>query len=339
MQPSISLLVASNVLLILIAGVSSYLVTTISPSTQQKYAKAFGQKAEGHNDLFYPEPDHPIPYKLPFTWDERNHYYEKRVNGSENGYYRRSSCPAVNALANRGYINRSGRNISFEEIAQATRVVWNFGDDNILVVLEPTRRHHSGVDRINLDMLADDAVQYDTNCPAAPTRNDRELGDNVNMNMTLFKQLLSASKDGETLTLEDAAEHHHRRHNDSKLRNPEFRFGNQGAICSLAQYGNMFGVLGRMGRHGLNTLYVEDVEKFYLDDDWPVGYARRELPFYSPEANSYIDRMAYHLGYEIQRPYPAGDKDKGVDIEPETARFQLSDEVSSERNDKEWSEL
>lgn len=76
-------------------------------------------------------------------------------------------------------------------------------------------------------------MQYITNCPAAPTRNDREIGDNVNMNMTLFDSLLSFSKDNETLTMEDMAEHHHLRHNQSVLWNPRFRFGNQGAICSL----------------------------------------------------------------------------------------------------------
>lgn len=89
------------------------------------------QKAIGHNDLFFPNPEHPIPYKIPFTWDEGKHYHEKHSNGSENGHYRRSSCPAMNTLANRGYINRTGRNISYDEIAQAARVVWNFGDENV----------------------------------------------------------------------------------------------------------------------------------------------------------------------------------------------------------------
>jgi len=76
-------------------------------------------------------------------------------------------------------------------------------------------------------------VQYVINCPAAPTRNDRAIGDNINLNMTLFKSLLSFSKDGVTLSLEDLAEHHHLRHNQSKAENPGFIFGNQGAICSL----------------------------------------------------------------------------------------------------------
>lgn len=85
----------------------------------------------GHNELYVPDPKHPVPGKIPFKVDETVHYFAKYINGSENGFYRRASCPALNILANRGYINRSGRNITYEEIAQASRKVWNFGDDNV----------------------------------------------------------------------------------------------------------------------------------------------------------------------------------------------------------------
>lgn len=71
------------------------------------------------------------------------------------------------------------------------------------------------------------------NCPAAPTRSDRGVGENVNLNKTLFESLLSFSKDQTTLTMEDAAEHHHLRHNQSRSDNPHFRFGNLDAACAL----------------------------------------------------------------------------------------------------------
>ena len=87
--------------------------------------------ADGHNELYIPDIDHPIPGKIPFKINEEKHYYLKYTNGSDDGSIRRSSCPAVNALANRGYINRSGRNITWEDLSQAARDVWNFGDDNV----------------------------------------------------------------------------------------------------------------------------------------------------------------------------------------------------------------
>ena len=119
-------------------------ITTLALSgltiVQQSFARSFSPLSQavlsdssniGHNELYLPSLDRPVPGKIPFKIDESIHYFARHVNGSENGQYRRSSCPAVNTLANRGYINRSGRNISYEEIAQASREVWNFGDDNV----------------------------------------------------------------------------------------------------------------------------------------------------------------------------------------------------------------
>lgn len=40
----------------------------------------------------------------------------------------------------------------------------------------------------------------------------------------------------------------------------------------------MAGTLGRFGKHGRTTLYISDVKTFYLDEDIPKGYERREMP-------------------------------------------------------------
>lgn len=85
----------------------------------------------GQSEPFHPTPQHILPGKTPFYVNETVNYHQKFYNGSENGFYRRSSCPAINILANRGYINRSGRNITYSELAHAVRRVWNFGDDNV----------------------------------------------------------------------------------------------------------------------------------------------------------------------------------------------------------------
>ena len=87
-----------------------------------------------------------------------------------------------------------------------------------------------------------------------------------------------------------------------------------------AQYSNIIGTLGRIRPNGLTTIFLEDLRTFYLDEDIPRGYARRELPFYSPEGQSYIDRMSYHIGFQIERPWPEGDQD-GRDVEPLIAKY------------------
>ena len=78
----------------------------------------------GQNELFRPTPEHLLPEKAPFHIDESKHWYQRFVNGSRDGAIRRSSCPAINILANRGYINRSGRNITYSEFAYAVRYAW-----------------------------------------------------------------------------------------------------------------------------------------------------------------------------------------------------------------------
>lgn len=39
----------------------------------------------------------------------------------------------------------------------------------------------------------------------------------------------------------------------------------------------MVGVLGKRGKHGWSTLYVDDVKAFYLNEDIPHDYERREM--------------------------------------------------------------
>ena len=62
--------------------------------------------------------------------------------------------------------------------------------------------------------------------------------------------------------------------------------------------------------------------EFYENEDLPTGYQRREFPYYSVEANNYIDRMTEHIGFQIVRPFPEGDG-MGIwrDVEPVVAKF------------------
>ena len=88
-----------------------------------------------------------------------------------------------------------------------------------------------------------------------------------------------------------------------------------------AQYTNLVGMLGRNGKYGLQTLYVEDVKRFYLAGDLPAAYQRRELPYYAVEATILNDRMSHHIGYQINRPFPPWDHN-GTDVEPLVAKYE-----------------
>ena len=101
------------------------------PDSQIRAAAAPWDADHGHNKPFRPTPKHIFPGKQPFKFNPKTHYYEPHHNNEKNGTYKRASCPALNTLANRGYIPRTGRNVRYEDMAQGMRDVFNFGDDNV----------------------------------------------------------------------------------------------------------------------------------------------------------------------------------------------------------------
>lgn len=95
--------------------------------------------------------------------------------------------------------------------------------------------------------------------------------------------------------------------------------------ATSVQYANLAAVLGRVGPNGLNTVYVEDVRALYETEDLPPAYQRREMPYFSIEANDLIDRMTHHVGFQIVRPFPEGDGfGKWRDVEPVVAAYEAA---------------
>ena len=128
MMLSSLLIISTIVQLVSISSlVASYPSLQISNPTLPPWAAD-----HGHNELYKPTPGHILPMKVPLQFDAKLHYYEPHHNNEENGKYKRSSCPALNTLANRGFIPRTGRKVKYEDMAQSMRDVFNFGDDNVL---------------------------------------------------------------------------------------------------------------------------------------------------------------------------------------------------------------
>lgn len=71
----------------------------------------------GHNELYRPTPAHILPIKKPFQFDAKQYYFEPHYNNDKNGTYKRASCPALNTLANRGFISRIERNVTYQNMA------------------------------------------------------------------------------------------------------------------------------------------------------------------------------------------------------------------------------
>jgi hypothetical protein len=122
----------------------------------------------------------------------------------------RSPCPALNSLANGGYLPRHGGAVTVDELVHALTA--RLGVPRSMAVLLSRfamarlgTRGRDGVDRLDLEALCRHGfLEHD----ASLTRRDARHGDAAKLVPPLVAQLLSLSEDGRTLTLEDMAVAH-----------------------------------------------------------------------------------------------------------------------------------
>ncbi|KAG0139664.1 hypothetical protein CROQUDRAFT_726489 [Cronartium quercuum f. sp. fusiforme G11] len=99
------------------------------------------------------------------TWDGIDHdgnWGEVKVGKLKKENYSRSPCPAINALANHGIIKRSGRNLSFHEIASAISRTYNLSPTLAIQLLASSYPIFKGRTGIDLsDLSAHGLIEHD----------------------------------------------------------------------------------------------------------------------------------------------------------------------------------
>lgn len=122
---------------------------------------------------------------------------------------RRGPCPALNALANEGYLPRSGR-ATVDQLVQALheRLGITPSIGMLLAKVAMARLGKVGEDGARVLDLADLVQHGFIEHDASLTRVDAREGDAAELCPPLLEQLLSLSKDGQTLSLEDLATAH-----------------------------------------------------------------------------------------------------------------------------------
>ncbi|KAL8992732.1 MAG: hypothetical protein Q9169_006884 [Polycauliona sp. 2 TL-2023] len=177
----------------------------------------------------------------------------------------RSPCPAINALANHGYLPRDGRNVLASEIlngmnqlglgsflgymfthpiflenkaskdSRDTSSWWTIMTHPFASAFaafgmrEPGQKDSDGVPCLNLDQLAlHNVVEHDVSL----TRRDFAQGDNNAPQADLIQDLLDASSNGKTITMDDFIALRRRRYETQKAENPKLDF--QGLRVQIA---------------------------------------------------------------------------------------------------------
>ncbi|RLN44240.1 hypothetical protein BBJ28_00024500 [Nothophytophthora sp. Chile5] len=130
--------------------------------------------------------------------------------------YRRSPCPALNALANHGYLPRDGLNITEDVLHDALMSVFNLDESatQTLLALVPST--------FSLDYLGThNLVEHD----ASLVHTDAYFGeDPASVNETMVEDLLSRSIDGTTLGVTEVAAVRADRLAECQANNPECSF-------------------------------------------------------------------------------------------------------------------
>jgi hypothetical protein len=182
----------------------------------------------------------------------------------------RSPCPALNALANGGYMPRDGVTTKDEIVDAVSRglgVAPSVG--SLLAKIALRRLGKPREDGARVLDLADLALHGFIEHDASLTRRDARFGDASQLVRPLLAQLLATSRDGRRLTLDDLAVAHQLRLAQSARRGS--RVPLKAAILGTLEAALLYRVLGRYG-----GVALADVEELFGTERIPAHIEPRK---------------------------------------------------------------
>lgn len=240
----------------------------------------------------------------------------------------RSPCPAINALANHGYLPRSGRDVQIDSILNGldkigvgSTLAYLFshpifierppqdapkapvGWGTILLhpfnylfssfgMRRPGQKDSQGHNTLNLDQLGiHNVVEHDVSL----TRHDIGQGDNISPQPELIRDLLAASSNGKTITINDFVALRKRRYAKQKEVNPGMDFSEKWAGIACAEIALILKVFGD-GKE----VPVSYVKAFFQDGRLPreEGWTRHEQAVGFFAMNSVAKKVQKALGFD-----------------------------------------
>ncbi|MEO7327681.1 MAG: hypothetical protein ABI193_03815 [Minicystis sp.] len=183
----------------------------------------------------------------------------------------RSPCPALNALANSGYLPRDGR-VTRTQLVEAlesrlglARVIGaGLADAALRELGKPGPDGETVLDLADLGKHG--FIEHD----ASLTRRDAECGDALELVKPLLDQLLSLSKDGKTLTREDLTVAHQLRlaQTEAAGRSASIKAG----VLGTAEASLLFLLLEQDG-----AVSIADAIEFLQEERLPARLPARKL--------------------------------------------------------------
>ncbi len=178
----------------------------------------------------------------------------------------RSPCPALNALANGGYLPRDGV-VTVAELVRAMETVLGLAPSagEPVARLAMSRLGKPGPGGEDVLLLSDLALHGFIEHDASLTRRDARKGDAVEVLVPLVDQLVALSQDGKTLTLEDLAVAHQLRMAQSAADGHEVP--SRAAAGATIEAAVLFRVLARGG-----AIAIPDLVELFVEERIPAHF-------------------------------------------------------------------
>ncbi|KAI8620920.1 Chloroperoxidase [Chytriomyces sp. MP71] len=203
--------------------------------------------------------------------------YQKPMEGDLRG-----PCPALNTLANHGYIPRNGRFVTEQMLLDALPRVLGLGyypakaatvsafalKDSTWFpgVRDKSEVLEDGTAYLNLDDLnMHGRIEHD----ASLTRSDAYFGDNFSVNATLLQQFKAASTDGKVVTRDDIAKYRVARAADSREHNPENTVGDGMDTTSWGEASLALMIFGNS-----DEISIDHIDSFFGQEKIPKDYMK-----------------------------------------------------------------
>lgn len=182
----------------------------------------------------------------------------------------RSPCPALNALANHGYLPRDGRNITPELLQRVCQQKMGLSWIATKTII---RQAYKTVGRDGLLSLSDlayhapDSIEHD----GSFSRLDAALSNNqqAKFNQERFNKFLSFSKDGQYLTTDDVAAARLYFKAESLRTNPQCIWNKNIDKAMWTEAAILLHILGKNGR-----ISIEDAKLFFEQETFPHNWQK-----------------------------------------------------------------
>ncbi|ETI32536.1 hypothetical protein F441_20558 [Phytophthora nicotianae CJ01A1] len=197
---------------------------------------------------------------------EEGDYYRPSSDEASGVYgttapYRRSPCPALNTLANHGYLPRNGQNITHDMLATALENVYNIGSTVVAILVSQVP------DPISLDYLGiHNNIEHD----ASLAHTDAYYGhDPMLANKTLAEDFFNRAGSDGLLTNKIVAKTRKDRGKTCNAENPECTYGVKAQTLAFLEASVLLMALGSG-----NSISVDHARSFIMDEKIPDDYTR-----------------------------------------------------------------